>query len=234
VINSVVNGASFQAGAAQYSWVSIFGANLASTKRAWRAADMPSGRLPIQLDTAGATIDGKSAYISYVSPTQINALVAADQTLGSVAVATGNAGLTSPFSNVTLQNTAPAFFISKSNYIAGFGPDNKTIIGPTTLFPNASGPVKPGVQISLYGTGFGPTSTPIPDGMAITSPIPITGVSITIGGVAAQIVAANLVMPGEYQFSVIVPAGTPNGDIPVVATVGSGMTQAGAIIAVQH
>jgi uncharacterized protein (TIGR03118 family) len=236
VLNSsaVVNGASFQAGTAQYTWVSLFGANLASTKRAWTVADMGGGKLPIQLDGAGVTIDGKPAYISYVSPTQINALVAADRTLGPVPVAAGNAGLVSSFATVTMQNLSPAFFISKSNYIAGFGPDNKTIIGPTTLFPNASAPVKPGAQISLFGTGFGPTTTPIPDGQVITSPIAFTGVTVTIGGTSAQMVSANLVMPGLYQLNVIVPAGTPNGDVPVVATVGSASTQSGALISVQQ
>jgi uncharacterized protein (TIGR03118 family) len=233
VITSVVNGATFQAGMAQYTWVSVFGSSMASTKHVWTAADMPGGKLPVQLDTAGFTINGKPAYISYVSPTQINALVAADPTLGTVSVASGNAGLISPIMTVTMQNLAPAFFISKSNYIAGFGPDNKTIIGPTTLFPNASAPVKPGAQISLFGTGFGPTSTPPPDGQVITTPIPITGVSITIGGAAAQIVSAMLVAPGEYQFNVIVPSSTADGDAQVVATVGSATTQAGAIIAVQ-
>jgi uncharacterized protein (TIGR03118 family) len=234
VITSVINGASFQNGMSQYTWVSVFGANLASTRRTWTTADIASGHLPIQLDGAGVTIDNKSAYISYVSPTQINALVAADPTLGPVGVVSGNSGLLSSSMNVTMQSVAPAFFISKSNYIAGFGPDNKTIIGPTTLFPNASEPVKPGQQISLFGTGFGPTTTPIPDGQVISTPIPLSGVTVTIGGTSAQVVSAFLVMPGEYQLNVIVPPATANGDIPVVATIGSATTQTGAIIAVQQ
>ena len=234
VITSVVNGASFQAGMAQYTWVSVFGANLASTKRTWRTSDMPSGQLPIQLDGAGVTINNKSAYISYVSPTQLNALVPADPTLGPVPVAAGNSGLVSSFATVTMQSLAPAFFISKSNYVSGFGPDNKTIIGPTTLFPNASAPVKPSQQISLFGTGFGPTSTMIPNGQLIPAPIPLPAVSVTIGGANAQLVTAFLVMPGLYQLNVIVPASAPNGDVPVVATVGNASTQTGAIIAVQQ
>jgi len=180
------------------------------------------------------TINNKSAYISYVSPTQLNALVPADPTVGPVPVAAGNSGLVSSFATVTMQTLAPAFFISKSNYVSGFGPDNKTIIGPTTLFPNASAPVKPGQQISLFGTGFGPTSTMIPDGQLIPTPIPLPAVSVTIGGANAQLVTAFLVMPGLYQLNVIVPASAPNGDVPVVATVGNASTQTGAIIAVQQ
>jgi uncharacterized protein (TIGR03437 family) len=233
VITSVLNGASFQSGAAEYTWVSVFGANLASTKRNWTAADMPGGNLPVQLDGAGITIDNKSAYISYVSPGQVNALVAADSTLGPVSVASGNGGLVSPITNVTLQAVAPAFFISKSNYIAGFGPNGTTIIGPTTLFPGSSGPVAPGAEISLYGTGFGPANTPIPNGQIISTPIPVSGVSVMIGQAAAQVVAVNLVGPGLYQINVIVPQAASSGDNPVVATVGSGTTQTGALISVQ-
>ena len=230
--SAVVNGASFQPAMSQYTWVTVFGANLASTKRTWTAADMPSGKLPTQLDGAGVTIDGKPAYISYISPTQINALVAADSTLGPVQVTEANHGLTSASATTTMLTVSPAFFISKSNYIAGFGPDNKTIIGPTTLFPNASAPVKPGDEISLFATGCGPANPPIPNGLVIANPIPITGVTVMIGGASAQVVAANLVGPGLYQLNVTVPASTPNGDVPVVAMVGSGTTQTGAMIAV--
>jgi uncharacterized protein (TIGR03118 family) len=232
--SAVVNGASFQPGMSQYSWVSVFGANLASTKRPWTAADITGGKLPTQLDSAGVTIDGKPAYISYVSPTQINALVAADSTLGPVQVTVENNGLTSASASVTMQAVSPAFFISKSNYIAGFGPDNTTIIGPTTLFPNASAPVMPGDEIVLFGTGFGPANAPIPDGQVIANPIPLSGVTVMIGGASAQVVAANLVAPGLYQLNVIVPSSTPNGDVPVTATVGSGTTQSGALISVQQ
>ncbi|MBV8843191.1 MAG: TIGR03118 family protein [Bryobacterales bacterium] len=232
--STVVNGASFLPGMAQKTWVTVFGANLASTKRMWTAADMAGGKLPVQLDGAGVTINGKSAYISYVSPTQIDALVAADLTLGPVKVTTANAGLISNSATVTMQNLDPAFFISKNNYIAGFGADNNTMIGPTTLFPNQSAPVKPGDQISLYGTGFGAGSTAIPDGVVTKNPIPISGVSVMIGGTTARVAAANLVGPGLYQLNVIVPANTPNGDAAVIATVGNATTQSGALINVQQ
>jgi uncharacterized protein (TIGR03437 family) len=70
--------------------------------------------------------------------------------------------------------------------------------------------------------------------MVIANPIPISGVTVMIGGAAAQVAAANLVGPGLYQLNVVVPAATPNGDVPVVATAGSMTTQSGALIAVQQ
>ncbi len=85
----------------------------------------------------------------------------------------------------------------------------------------------------LFGTGFGPASSPIPDGQTITTSIPLTGVTITVGGAPAQVTFAGLVMPGLYQFNVVIPAATANGDAQVVATVGSSISPAGALVAVQ-
>jgi uncharacterized protein (TIGR03118 family) len=230
--NPVVNGASFAAGIAQFSWISVFGSNLSSTTRSWLASDMPGGKLPTQLDKVSVTVDGKPAYIAYISPTQINALVPADLTLGPVQVSTSNQGLASGSVTAQMQATTPAFFISKSNYIAALHANN-TVVGPTTLYPNNSTPAAPGETIMLFGTGFGPASTTIPDGQVITTAIPVTGVTITVGGAPAQVAFAGLVMPGLYQFNVVIPTATANGDAQVVATVGSSISAAGPLVNVQ-
>jgi uncharacterized protein (TIGR03118 family) len=233
--NPVVNAASFQTGMAQYTWVSVFGSNLSSTTRNWQTADFVNNALPTQLDKVSVTIDGKPAYISYISPTQINALVAADATLGSVAITTANQGLVSNSFSATMTATAPAFFISKSNYAAALHPDNKTIVGPTTLFTGgASAPAKPGEIIAFYATGFGPGATTIPDGVLITTPIPLNGITFTIGGTAANSTFTGLVGPGLYQFNVTVPATLADGDAPIVATVGGATTPTGPLVSVQH
>jgi uncharacterized protein (TIGR03437 family) len=233
--NPVVSAASFQAGLTQFGWVTIFGSNLSSTTRTWLAADLASGNLPTQLDKVSVTIDGKPAYISYISPTQINALVASDPTLGPVQISTSNQGLVSNTFSATMTATAPAFFISKSNYAAALHSDNKTIVGPTTLFSGgASAPAKPGEIISIYGTGFGPGTLPIPDGVLITTPIPLTGVTFTIGGVAASSTFVGLVGPGLYQVNVTVPASLADGDAQIVATVGGATSPTGPLVSVQH
>jgi uncharacterized protein (TIGR03437 family) len=131
--------------------------------------------------------------------------------------------------------TAPAFFISKSNYVAGFKSDNKTILGPTTLFSGgASAPAKPGEIISLYGTGFGPGTTTIPDGVLISTPITVPGVSLTIGGASAPATFGGIVGPGLYQFNVTVPSTLADGDAQVSASVGGATTPAGPLVAVAH
>jgi uncharacterized protein (TIGR03437 family) len=45
---------------------------------------------------------------------------------------------------------------------------------------------------------------------------------------------SGLVGAGLYQINVIVPPGTPDGDIPVVALLGTATSQTGAVITVQH
>jgi uncharacterized protein (TIGR03437 family) len=231
--NPVVNGADFlPGGVAEYTWVTVFGSNMSSTTRSWQASDIPNGKLPTQLDGVSVTVDGKPAYISYISPTQVNALVAADFTLGPVQVTTANQTLASGSTTATLQATSPAFFISKTNYAAALHANN-TIVGPTTLFPNNSTPAAPNETIELYATGFGPGNTPIPDGQTITTPIPITGVTVTIGNAPAVVAFAGLVGPGLYQINVTIPASTLTGDAAVSATIGSQTTQAGVLVSVQ-
>jgi uncharacterized protein (TIGR03437 family) len=233
--NPEVNAASFQAGMSQFAWVSIFGSNLSSTSRAWRATDIVGGKLPTQLDKVTVTIDGKPAYISYISPTQINALVAADSTLGSVQISTTNQGLASNSFSATMSATSPAFFTTKNNYAAALRADNKTIVGPATLFAGgASAPAKPGEIISIYGTGFGTGGTVIPDGVTISTPIGITIATFTIGNLPANVSFSGLVGPGLYQFNVTVPATLADGDAQVVATVGSATTPTGVLVSVQH
>ena len=68
----VVNGASFQAGICAGSWVTIQGTKLANSSRTWRTSEIVNGKLPTQLDGVNVQINGKPAYVEYISPTQIN------------------------------------------------------------------------------------------------------------------------------------------------------------------
>jgi len=163
----------------------------------------------------------------------VNALVAADFTLGPVQVSTINQTLASGSTSATMQADSPGFFISKSNYAAALHANN-TVVGPTTLYPNNSTPAAPGETIMLFATGFGPGSTTIPDGQVITTPIPITGATVTIGGAPAVVTFQALTMPGLYQINVTIPASTPNGDAALAATIGGQTTQTGVLVSVHN
>ena len=71
----VVNGASFLPRIAPWTWITIQGRNLASTTRTWDSADFRGMNLPTQLDGVSVTIDGRQAYVYFISPTQLNVLV---------------------------------------------------------------------------------------------------------------------------------------------------------------
>ena len=229
--NAIVNSASYTAPVAPGGFVTIFGANLSATQRTWTTSDFVGGKLPTSINGVSVTIDGKPAYIYYVTPGQIDLIPAADTTQGSVPVVVTNNGLTSVSSTVTLATTAPGCFISKNNYIAAIHADG-TLVGPTTLFPNNSTPAKPGETISLYATGLGATN-PVEDGLVVTSAAPLVTVpAVTINGVPATVTMAAMTSSGLYQINVTVPAGTAAGDQAVVLTVGGNKTQAGALISV--
>ena len=95
-------------------------------------------------------------------------------------------------------------------------------------------PAKPGETIVLYANGFGPTSIPVVSGSTIQSGTLSPSPLIKIGGVNATVQFAGLVAPGEFQFNVIVPANTPDGDQPITAIYNGLSTQLGTLITIQH
>ena len=227
----VVNGASFQVGIVQNSWIAITGTNLSTTTRTWTTAETSGGSLPTSLDGVSVTVNGKPAYVEFISATQINALAPADTNLGPVEVRVTTNGQTSDAVSATIVDFAPAFFSYDGKYLAATHADN-SFLGKTGLFasaPNSTTPAKPGETIVLYGTGFGPTSPAIAAGKvtdqiaAITTPL-----TVTIGGSTAPVSFAGLVPPYAqlYQFNVQVPSNLPDGDHAVVAQIGGATSPA--------
>jgi uncharacterized protein (TIGR03437 family) len=215
-ITGVVNAASFVAGIQPGSWVAIFGQNLAAATRTMVASDVVSGQLPTSLGGVTVNIDGRAAFVYYVSPGQVNVLAPADTTQGAVSVTLTNSAGTSAAASATLLPQSPAFFASS---------------GAVAAVP--AGPVKPGDTVELYGTGFGPTSPTVSPGTVFSGSAPVTGtVTVTIGGVPALVSYAGLVGAGLYQINVTVPA-LANGTYPVLAQVAGASSQSGVNLTVQ-
>ena len=231
--SSVVNAGSGVAGSAPNTFLSIYGPNLAATSRAWAAKDFVNNALPTSLDGVSVTINGKPAYVAYVSPVQINVLAPADTTTGQVAVVVKNNGLSSPSANIQLGTVAPSFFLFKGNAIAAFHSDNVTPIGATGVVTGST-PAKPGETIVLYGTGFGATNPAYPAGQLVSTGYTLaSNPTVSIGGATATVTYAGLTAAGVYQINVTVPDATPDGDMPVVAQIGGSSTAATSIITVQ-
>jgi uncharacterized protein (TIGR03437 family) len=240
ILNSgfpVVNGASFTASFASGEWTSIFGENLAASPRSWAASDFVGSALPTELDGVSVEINGKPAYIAYVSPTQLNVLAPDDPTPGPVTVTVKSAFGTSHSVLVDKKQFVPAFFTFQpqgSKYIAATHADN-SLIGNPDLFPGLSTPAKPGETIVMYGTGFGPTNPAVPTGQLVGSAVLLANqVTVLIGNLPCDVTFAGLTEAGLDQINVVLPPNLPNGDQPVVANVGGVQTQANAFLTIQR
>ena len=240
-INSkgVVNAADSSPSITPGGWAAIYGVNLAATTRGLVSSDIVNNQLPTQLAGVSVNIDNQPAFLSYVSPTQINVLPATDSKIGVVSVQVNFAGQTSTAATVTQQSIVPSLFLlAGSNYVAAQHGDGTPVGPPSVFFPAAGSPAHPGETIVLYGSGFGQTDPPVTIGDFATevSPLPAANpFSVTINGVKALVAYAGL-SPGSvalYQINFTVPAGLVNGNYPVVVQYLGKSTQSTAILTVQ-
>ena len=217
------------------TWVEIKGLSLSqgNDARNWTNSDFLNNQLPAKLDGSSATVNGKTAYVYYISPSQINILTPPDAMSGPVAVQVTNNGQTAAFI-AQAQSISPSFFVFNGGPYVAATHANGAYIGTTTLFPGQTTPAKPGETIVLYANGFGSTSTPVVSGSINQSGSLATMPAIKIGAVAASVQFAGLVAPGQYQFNVVVPSTLADGDQTVTATYGGAVTQAGTLITIQH
>ena len=219
------------------SWISIYGSNLAGTTAVW------NGDFPTSLGGVSVTVNGKPAYLWFVSPTQINLQAPDDTATGTVNVVVTNEN-GSVTSTTTLAPTSPSFSVlGDGKHLAAviltpdgsgsYGGGQYDLSGPAGAFAFNTRPVKPGEQLELFGVGFGPTNPMVPAGQNPDQPAPVVNpVSITIGGVPAEVSFAGITSAGLYQFNLTVP-NVASGDQTVTATVAGVVTQTGLVIAVQ-
>jgi len=98
---------------AQNGWASIYGSNLAPAGvggLVWSSApSFASGLMPTGLDGVSVTVNGKPAYIYFISSAQVNVLTPLDSTTGPVAVTVNNGTTTSAPYTANLQTVSPGF-----------------------------------------------------------------------------------------------------------------------------
>ena len=236
VLSTVANAEGESPTIAPNTWVELKGGGLSLTgdTRVWQGSDFINNQMPTQLDKVSATVNGKNAFVYYISPSQINILTPPDAMSGSVQVVVSNNGVQSASFTAPAQSISPSFFVFNGGPYLAATHVGGTLIGPTTLFPGSTTPAKPGETIVLYANGFGPTNQPVISGSAsqggTLTPLPV----VKINGVQATVQYAGLVLPGEFQFNVVVPQNTPDGDHSIVATYNGQSTQSGTLITVQH
>ncbi len=222
------------------SWVSIYGKGLAAGTAVW------NGDFPTTLGGVSVMIDGKAAYLWYVSPTQINLQAPADTATGPVNVLVVNSN-GSATATVTLSQQGPAFLLlGDGAHAAGiiYTPKGGGSQGGGTydvLGPSSAGggfrPAKAGETISLYGIGFGATNPAVAPGQTYrclaTCATMVTNPTVTVGGVTVPLLFVGMVSAGLYQFNLTLPIGLGTGDQALEATVNGVQTPAGVFLPLQ-
>ena len=189
--------------------------------------------MPTQLDGVSVNVGGRPAYVSYISPGQINVLTAPDPLEGLTNVVVTNGGIASGTVVAQTELIAPSLFTFDGTHVAAVHLDG-TYVGATNLYPGLSTPARAGETIVLFGNGFGTVSNSVVPGAISQSGTLSTAPVIKVGGVAASVQFAGLVAPGEYQFNIILPQNLPDGDLPVVVVYEGAQTQMASAITVKN
>lgn len=129
------------------------------------------------------------------------------------------------------QKLSPGLFTYQSGstrYAAAVHLDG-TLVGPAGP---SSRPAAPGEVIEIYGTGLGATTPAMPTAQLVSQASPTTlPVTMTIGGVNAEVQWAGVVSSGLYQLNVKVPnVGT--GDQAVLANISGFQSAPNAFLSV--
>ena len=236
-ISSVVGNATGLALIGPNAYVNILGTNLYTGSPDVWTTDIVNNALPTQLDGVKVTIGGIAAYVQYVSPTQIQVLTPPNLGFGSVAVQVTNSLGTSSTATVTSQQYAPGFFLWANNQPVATHADYSDAMKNGTYAGLNTVPAKPGEYIVLWGTGFGPTTPATPVGTLVPGTptfYTATAPTLTLNGqpMAYYATALTSTFAGLYQVVAQVPASMPNGDWPLVATIGGVPSPTGVLLTV--
>jgi len=223
------DGGSFSSG----SWLQIKGSNLAPATGTWLDADFNEGVANPSVGGVSVSINGKPAFVEYISPTQINVQAPADPSAtGLVPVTVTNcAGTSSAVKDPNLQKmtVAPGLLAPQSQYFvvggkqylaATFGFLN-LFVGNTSLLPGLFQPAKPGDSILLYAIGLGDTTPANTPGVIATgSEVLNAQIAVKFGTTSANVnrVAMYPTFVGLYYIMLTVP-NVADGDYQINVTV---------------
>jgi uncharacterized protein (TIGR03437 family) len=213
------------------SWIEIYGSNLAVDTRSWTGADFEGVNAPTSLDGTSVTIGGQPAFVDFISPGQVNALVPSNVATGMQPLTVTVGNLTSAAYSVNVNpvepglDAPPSFNIGGVQYAVAVFADG-TYALPAGAIPGlASRPAQAGDEIVLYGIGFGPVSPDIPAGQLVEQANSLaSSFDLAVGGVPVESIPYFGLAPnytGLYQFNIVVPSNASSGAIPLTLSVGS-------------
>lgn len=229
-IIGIVNAASgASGGVAPGETVSIFGGQLAPEGV---SSFVPATAAALSTMAAGTQVlfNGIPAPLTYLSPTQINAVVPYEVAgKGSVKVVVTTQGRRSDPFTVTLVDAAPGIF---ANFLGA-------ALNQDGSHNTAANPARIGDIVTFFATGEGQTDPAGVTGKLATSaplPAPVLPVTVTIGGQTAKLMYAGELPNGAgvMQINAVVPDGiTPGPSVPLTLSVGSAPAQSGITVSVR-
>lgn len=208
------------------SWIEIYGVNLASATQGWFGSDFTNGVAPTMLGDVTVSVGGTAAFIDYISPGQVNALVPSDAPVSSgwVYITLTNPNGTSEGFPIYVNQTQPGllapstFVVSGKQYVAALLSDGSFALPENAIPGVASRPAVPGETATIYGVGFGPVIPDFPAGTVVTAENSLlTAPQFLFGTTSATLSYDGLApsLTGLYQFNVVVPNVSANNAVPL-------------------
>jgi uncharacterized protein (TIGR03437 family) len=232
-LDAVVDAASYQSGTVSPGEiVALFGTGMGPAQL---AGGMLTSENQFSAAVAGVTVlfDGIPAPLIYVSAGQIAAVVPYEMGGAATQVEVEYQGNTSVALAVPVAASTPGIFSADAS-----GAGQAAALNQDYSLNSQSKPAAAGSTIVLFATGAGFSNPSEIDGSLAASPFPtpLLPVSLTIGGVAAEVEYAGAA-PGEIagllQINAKIPAALSVGPQPVVLTVGAISSQSNLTISVQ-
>jgi uncharacterized protein (TIGR03437 family) len=169
--------------------------------------------------------NGIPAPLTYMSSSQINAVVPYEIGGGSVTVEIDVGGTHSAQWVLPAAASAPGVFTQN-----GTGQGDGAILNQDSSLNSAQQPASRGSIIQIFLTGEGTTNPPGITGEVTQLDIktPTQPVSVQIGGVDAKVVSATTApeaIAGLFQVNAMVPPGIPSGSVSVKVRIGEAVSQ---------
>jgi len=228
-VNGVVSASAFGEfpSASPGSWIEIYGTNLADETRGWTTDDFTGVTAPTSLSGTSVTIGGQDAFIDYISPGQVNALIPSSAATGQQQLTLQTSAGTSAAVTLTVNAVQPGllappnFKVGGVQYVVATFADGTYVLPAAAVSGITSQPAKPGDEIVLYGIGFGPVSPSIPAGQLVAEANSLADFQISIGGMPCKVEYDGLApnYTGLYQINLTVPD-VAAGNQPLTFTVG--------------
>jgi uncharacterized protein (TIGR03437 family) len=232
---SVLNGASFLVGpVAPGELISIFGSGLGPPQATGLQTTPDGGYVTTSLGGTQVLFDGMAAPLTYVSATQVNAIVPFELAGAlSTQVVVEVQGIPSSPTTESVAPCSPAIFA-----VSG-GSGQGAVLNQDNSANSSSNPATVGSVLQIFATGFGQTNPTGIDGQlaGTTASIPILSVTATVGGVNAPVQyvgSSNGLVAGVTQVNVIVPSSVqPGSAVPLVLNVGGTLSTTGLTVAIR-